>query len=82
MKTIAVLCAVALTLCACASPRDTRMASGATVGGVAGAIVAGPVGLVVGAGAGAVVADQTRPHRARVHCHYSEALGHRVCHYY
>jgi len=33
-------------------------------------------------GAGAVVADQTRPRHARIHCHYSEALDRRVCHYY
>ncbi len=82
MKTVAALCVLALALCACASPRDTRMASGAAIGGVGGAIVGGPVGLVVGAGAGAVVADATRPHHARAHCHYSETLGRRACHYW
>ena len=82
MKTIAALSVLALVLCACASPRDTRMAGGAAIGGLGGAIVGGPVGLVVGAGAGAVVADQTRPRHARIHCHYSEALDRRVCHYY
>ncbi|MGO4868998.1 MAG: hypothetical protein ACLPGW_00040 [Roseiarcus sp.] len=81
MKTVAILSFVALSLCACASPRDTRMAGGAAIGGVGGAVVGGPVGLVVGAGAGALVADQTRPHHAAAHCHYSEALGRRVCHY-
>jgi hypothetical protein len=82
MKTIAMLSLVAVALCACASPRDTRMAGGAAIGGLGGAIVGGPVGLVVGAGAGAVVADQTRPRHARIHCRYSEALGRRVCHYW
>jgi hypothetical protein len=82
MKNAATLCVLVLALCACASPRDTRMAGGAAIGGVGGALVGGPVGLVVGAGAGAVVADQTRPRHARIHCRYSEALGRRVCHSY
>ena len=69
-------------LCACASPRDTRMAGGAAIGGVGGAVVAGPVGVVVGAaGAGALVADQTRPHHARLIAITARRCGHRVCHY-
>jgi hypothetical protein len=82
MKQPAIFAVLILALCGCADPRDSRMAGGAAIGGVSGAVVAGPVGLVVGAGAGALVADHTRPHHASVHCHYSVELEHRVCHYW
>ncbi len=81
MRKIAVLTILALSLGACASARDTRMTSGAAIGGVGGAIVAGPVGAVVGGVGGALVADETRPHHRAVRCHYSYALEKRVCHY-
>ena len=82
MKTTVVLIVAALLLSACASQRDNRMATGAAIGGVGGAVVAGPVGLVVGAGAGALVADNTRRGHYRLHCRYSEYYGRRVCHYW
>ncbi|MBV8474832.1 MAG: hypothetical protein JO234_15555 [Hyphomicrobiales bacterium] len=82
MKIPVVLIAVALTLSACASARDNRMATGAAIGGASGAVVAGPVGLVVGAGAGALIADNTRAHRYRLHCRYSEYYGRSVCRYW
>jgi hypothetical protein len=90
MKTMIVLMTVALSLGACANARDTRIAEGAGIGGAAGAVVGGVasgsvggavVGGVVGAVAGGAIADATRPHHARRSCYYSEALGHRVCHY-
>ncbi len=90
MKTMLVLMSVALTLGACANARDTRMAEGAAIGATGGAIIGGVasnniggalVGGVVGAGVGAVVADATRPRHGHKSCYYSEALGHRVCHY-
>ena len=80
MRKILVLTFLAASLGACATARDTRMASGAAVGGVAGAVVAGPLGLVVGGGVGAALADTTRP-RSGVRCHYSHTLERRVCHY-
>ncbi len=82
MKTAVVLIVAALLLSACANPRDNRMATGAAIGGVGGAVVGGPVGLVVGAGAGALVADNTRRGHYRLHCHYSQYYGRRVCHYW
>ena len=90
MKTFIILAALALALGGCANARDTRMAEGAGIGGVGGAIIGGVasnsvggavVGGVAGAAVGAVVADATRPHHARQHCYYSENLGHRVCRY-
>ncbi len=90
MKSLVALAIVAVTLGACADPRNTRMAEGALIGGTSGAIIGGIatknpggalVGGVIGATAGAVIADATRPHHARKHCHYSEVLEKRVCHY-
>ena len=75
--TLAVLGLVALGLGACANARDTRMAEGAGIGGVGGALVCG----VVGATAGALVADATRPRRGERYCYYSNTAGHRVCRY-
>lgn len=72
LRTTTVLCALVLTLSACAggNPRDNRMGEGALIGGAGGAIVGGvatgsPAGAVVGGVVGAVVgaaaADATRP---------------------
>ncbi|MER2606812.1 MAG: glycine zipper domain-containing protein [Siculibacillus sp.] len=88
--TLAVLGLVALGLGACANARDTRMAEGAGIGGVGGAVIGGVasnsvggalVGGVVGATAGALVADATRPRRGERYCYYSNTAGHRVCRY-
>ncbi len=90
LKTFAILTVVAFGLAACANARDTRMAEGAGIGGVGGAIIGGAasnsvggalIGGVAGAAAGAVIADATRPHHAGRYCYYSRAVGHRVCRY-
>lgn len=52
MKMLIILPALALTLGACATNRQT---TGAATGVVAGAVIAGPVGAVVGGVAGAAV---------------------------
>lgn len=90
MKAIITLAAAALMLIGCSSARETRMAEGAGIGGLGGAIIGGAatrsaggaiVGGVAGAAVGAVVADSTRPyHRARS-CYYSRDLGRRICRY-
>jgi hypothetical protein len=90
MKTVITLLSVALMLGACANPRDTRMAQGAAIGGVGGAVIGGVatgttggavVGGVAGAAVGAVVADATRPRHRGHTCHWSDTLNKRVCHY-
>lgn len=90
MKHLVVLSIVAIALAACASPRDTRMAEGAAIGGTAGAIVGGvtsgttggaAVGAAAGAVAGAAIADATRPHHGRYTCHWSSVLHKKVCRY-
>jgi hypothetical protein len=90
MKALIILSVVALALAGCANARDTRMAQGAGIGGVGGAIVGGAVsnnvggaliGGVAGAAVGAVVADQTRPRHASRSCHYNAELDRRVCRY-
>ncbi|TBW40374.1 bacteriocin [Siculibacillus lacustris] len=90
MKTTIALIAVALTLGACANARDTRMAEGAGIGGVGGAIIGGVasnsvggalVGGVAGAAVGAVVADATRPRHAARSCYWDAGLDRRVCRY-
>lgn len=89
-KKFIVPCALILTLGACANARDTRMAEGAGIGGVGGALIGGAasnsvggavVGGVAGAAVGAVVADATRPRHAARSCHYSNTLNRRVCRY-
>ena len=81
---------VALTLGACANPRDQRMLDGALIGGTGGAIVGGVatgtaggavVGGVAGAAAGAVIADATRPHHRGKTCWWDSTLDRRVCRY-
>jgi hypothetical protein len=82
--------AVALSLSACANPRDQRMLDGALIGGAGGAAIGAVasgtaggavVGGVAGAAAGAVIADATRPRHAGRSCHWSETLERRVCRY-
>lgn len=81
---------VALTLGACANPRDQRMLDGAVIGGAGGAIIGGVasgtaggavVGGVAGAAAGAVIADATRPRHHAKSCYWSDTLDRRVCRY-
>ncbi len=90
MKTVVALSLVALSLGACANPRDTRMLDGALIGGTGGAIIGGVatgtgggavVGGVAGAAAGALVADATRPRHRGSSCHWSDALQRKVCRY-
>lgn len=90
MRTFIVLAVAALALGGCANARDTRMAEGAGLGGVGGAIIGGAasnsvggavVGGVAGAAVGAVVADATRPRRGSRYCYYSNTLERRVCRY-
>ncbi|TBW40289.1 bacteriocin [Siculibacillus lacustris] len=90
MKIVILLSAVALILGGCANARDTRMAEGAGIGGVGGAIIGGVasnsvggalVGGVAGAAVGAVVADATRPRHAQRYCYHSDTLDRRVCRY-
>ena len=80
----------ALTLGACANPRDQRMLDGALIGGAGGAIVGGVasgtaggavVGGVAGAAAGAVIADATRPRHHGKSCWWDATLDRRVCRY-
>lgn len=82
--------AVALTLGACANPRDQRMLDGALIGGAGGAAVGAiatgtgggaVVGGVAGAAAGAVIADATRPRYHGKTCYWSDNLNRRVCRY-
>jgi uncharacterized membrane protein len=81
---------LALTLGACANPRDQRMLDGALIGGTGGAIVGGVatgtaggavVGGVAGAAAGAVIADATRPRHHGKTCWWDGTLERRVCRY-
>jgi hypothetical protein len=90
MRTLIILSILALAVSGCADARHTRMAEGAGIGGVGGAIVGGVasgsvggavVGGAAGAAVGAVVADVTRPRHATKHCYYSTRLGHNVCRY-
>jgi hypothetical protein len=90
MKAILILSVIALSLGACANPRDNRLGEGAVIGGAGGAIVGGAVtnspggaivGGVIGAAAGTLAADATRPHQHERVCHYDPDLDRRVCHY-
>jgi osmotically inducible lipoprotein OsmB len=87
MKTILMLTLIAITLTACANPRDERMGQGALIGGAGGALIGGAatgtaegaiIGGVAGAAVGAVAADITRP-RYRTRCTYSEYYHRRIC---
>ncbi len=90
MKIFITLAIAALALGGCANARDTRMAEGAGLGGVGGAIIGGVasnsvggavIGGVAGAAVGAVVADATRPRHAGRTCYYNDTLNRRVCRY-
>jgi hypothetical protein len=90
VKTLIILSIAALALGGCANARDTRMAEGAGIGGLGGAVIGGVasnsvggavVGGVAGAAVGAVVADATRPRNRSRHCYYSASLDRRVCRY-
>lgn len=90
MKKLILFSIVALTLGACANPRDSRMLDGALIGGTGGAIIGGVatgtgggavVGGVAGAAAGALVADATRPRHRGYSCHWSETMQRKVCRY-
>lgn len=85
MQKILVISALALSLGACASPRQDRVLGGAALGGAAGAVIGGVatrsvggavVGGAIGAAGGAVIADATRP---QGNCYYSERRGRTVC---
>ncbi len=87
MIVTSILC---LSLCACATARDERMAQGAMIGGAGGAIIGGVttgsaggavVGGVAGAAIGAVGADMTRPRNGKKHCYYSDTKQREVCSY-
>jgi uncharacterized protein YcfJ len=84
---VSVLC---LSLGACATARDERMAQGAVIGGTGGAIIGGVtsgsaggaiVGGVAGAAIGAVGADLTRPRHGKKHCYYSDTQQREICSY-
>ncbi len=69
---IAATAALALTAC---TAREQRVATGAGIGGVAGAVVGGlatgtgggaVAGGIIGAAGGAIIADVTRPRNCRV----------------
>ncbi len=71
MKYLVILSILALTLAGCAGARNDRMAKGAGIGAVGGAVIGGlasssvggaVVGGVAGAVVGAVVADTTGRH--------------------
>lgn len=90
MKTIITLTATALLLLGCASARETRMAEGAGIGGLGGAIIGGAatrsaggavVGGLAGAAIGATVADATRPRHGARSCYYNRDLERRICRY-
>lgn len=90
MRIIITLAATAVLLLGCANARDTRMAEGAGIGGLGGALIGGAatrsvggavVGGVAGAAVGAVVADSTRPRHGARSCYYDRDMGHRVCRY-
>ena len=88
MRSILVVSALALSLGACATPRENRVLTVAAIGGAAGAVVGGVatgtgggavVGGLIGAAGGAVIADATRPRYHRHHCYYSHRYGRTVC---
>jgi osmotically inducible lipoprotein OsmB len=89
MKKILMISTVALSLGACATEQGNRAATGAVLGGAAGAVIGGAAtgrgsgalaGAAIGAAGGAVVGAATTPRRGR-DCYY-DAYGRRVCDYY
>jgi uncharacterized membrane protein len=91
MNKVFLTAVVCLSLGACATARDERMAQGAMIGGAGGAIIGGVasgnvggalVGGVAGAAVGAVGADMTRPrHYHSKQCHYSDVELREICTY-
>ena len=88
MKSILIVSALALSLGACATPRQERVVTGAAIGGAAGAVIGGVatgtgggavVGGLIGAAGGAVIADATRPRYHHRQCYYSHRYGRTVC---
>ena len=87
MNKLGIIALMGLSLAAC-SPRQERLATGAGIGALAGALIGGAAtgtgggalaGAAIGGVGGAVIADATRRrchHRAR--CYYNSA-GYRVC---
>ncbi len=87
MKSIIILSILALTLAGCVGARNDRMARGAGIGAVGGAVIGGVasrsvggavVGGVAGAAVGAVVADATGRHKADQRC-YRDRYNRTVC---
>lgn len=90
MHRILIVSGIALSLAACATARDERMAQGAMIGGAGGALIGGAssgsmegavVGGVAGAAIGAVGADMTRPRNKTKRCYFSDTLQKEVCRY-
>jgi uncharacterized membrane protein len=90
MNRFTLISIICLSLGACATARDDRMAQGAMIGGTGGAIIGGVasgnvggavVGGVTGAAIGAVGADMTRPRHGNKHCYFSEAQQREICNY-
>ena len=90
MNRLMMISALCLSLGACATARDERMANGAMIGGAGGAIIGGVasgstegaiVGGVAGAAIGAVGADITRPRHGQKYCYYSDTQQQEVCRY-
>ncbi len=91
MKRILLISGLCLSLAACATARDQRMAQGAMIGGAGGAIVGGVttgttggavVGGVAGAAIGAAGADMTRPrYHKQQRCYFDEDQQREVCTY-
>ncbi len=90
MNRFMILSALCLSLGACETARDQRMAQGAMIGGTGGAIIGGVttgsaqgavVGGVAGAAIGAVGADLTRPRQGKKRCYYSDTQQREICNY-
>lgn len=88
MKSLIILSILSLTLAGCVGARNERMAQGAGIGAVGGAVIGGVasrsvggavVGGVAGAVVGAVVADATGHHKAYQRC-YRDSYNRTVCH--
>jgi len=91
MTRIFLISGLCLSLAACATARDQRMAQGAMIGGAGGAIIGGVttgttggavVGGVAGAAIGAAGADMTRPrYHKQKRCSYNDEQQREVCTY-
>ena len=91
MTRLLLISGLCLSLAACATARDQRMAQGAMIGGAGGAIIGGVasgstggavVGGVAGAAIGAAGADMTRPrYHKQQRCSYDDVQQRDVCTY-